>query len=105
MRNFLGRAAESMIALEAKEGKYNPQKHAARLEILLEHWDEILRIVREEVPSVDELERLYDRLQLPKKPSDIGVDDSLLPLSFQATRDIRDKYVISRIFWDLGITE
>lgn len=105
LRNFLGRAAESMIALEAKEGKYNPQKHAARLEILLEHWDEILRIVREEVPSVDELEQLYDRLQLPKKPSDIGVDDSLLPLSFQATRDIRDKYVISRIFWDLGITE
>lgn len=105
LRQFLGRAAESMIALEAKEGKYDVDKHAARLEILLTHWNKILQIVREEVPAIAELEKLYDCLGLPKLPSDIGIDDKLIPLTFEATRDIRDKYVLSRIFWDLGITE
>lgn len=105
LRQFLGRAAESMIALESKEGKYDVAKHAARLEILLAHWSEILQIIREEVPSVAELEGLYDRLGLPKLPSDIGIDNKLIPTTFEATRDIRDKYVLSRIFWDLGITE
>lgn len=104
LRQFLGRAAESMVALEAKEGKYDVDKHAARLEILLNHWDEILQIVHEEIPTIAELEQLYDRLGLPKMPSDIGIDDTLIPLTFEATRDIRDKYVLSRIFWDLGIT-
>jgi len=105
LRRFLGRAAESMIALEAKEGKYNLEAHAERLERILEHWEEIRRIVREELPSSASLEALYDSLGMPKTPEDIGQDSGLLPLTFRATRDIRDKYVLSRLCWDLGVTD
>ena len=69
LKEFLGASADTMIALEAKEGKYDVDKHAARLEILLNHWDEILQIVHEEIPTIAELEQLYDRLGLPKMPS------------------------------------
>ena len=104
LRQFIGRGAENMIALEAKEGKYDQKRHKKRLEILLAHWDEITTIVREELPTSAELEKFYSALQLPKTLSDIGLDNRILPLSFQATRDIRDKYVLSRIYWDLGMT-
>ncbi len=35
----------------------------------------------------------------------IGVDYELLPMTFMATKDIRDKYVLSRLAWDLGVLE
>ena len=36
---------------------------------------------------------------------DLGVDSDTTKLTFQATRDIRDKYVLSRLAWDLGVTD
>ena len=44
-------------------------------------------------------------LQLPTTLEQIGVDPALLPTIFRATKDIRDKYVLSRLAWDLGILE
>ncbi len=102
LRTFLGKGAESMIALEEKERKYDPVLHKARLEIILSHWDEILQIIRQELPSAAELEALLDELDAPKNLSELGVDEELLPTIFRATKDIRDKYVLSRLLWDLG---
>lgn len=105
LRSFLGRGAESMIALEGKEKKYDVSAHKTRLEIVLAHWEEIMEIIRQELPTSAEVERLLDTIDAPKSLGDIGVDDKLLPMIFQATKDIRDKYVLSRLLWDLGILE
>ncbi len=103
LREFLGKAAESMIALEEKEQKYNKESHKERLEVILSHWDEILQIIQEELPTSTELEDLFDKIGAPKTPQEIGVEEAILPLTFEATKDIRDKYVLSRLCWDLGI--
>ena len=103
LRAFLGKGAESMIALEAKEKKYDPVLHAARLEKLADHWNAILEIVGQEIPSVDVLEALYIQVGLPKTLADIGEEENLLPTMLRCTKDIRDKYVLSRMAWDLGI--
>jgi hypothetical protein len=29
----------------------------------------------------------------------------MLPVIFRATKDIRDKYVLSRLAWDLGVLD
>ena len=94
-----------MIALEKKEGKYNKEKHRERLEIILSHWDEIQAIISEELPSVDFVESLMKKLGLPTDVREIGIDPKLLPEVFRATKDIRDKYVLSRLLWDLGIVD
>ena len=104
LRTLLGAGAETMIAQEIREQKYNKEKHTARLEIILQNWDSILQIMTEELPSVAMLERLLDKLQLPKTISEIGTEERLLPTILGATRDIRDKYVLSRLLWDLGIS-
>ena len=105
LRAFLGKAAESMIALEAKEQKYNPQKHSARLDIILDKWDEIADIARREIPDASELEKLYRAIGLPETPEQIGIDADIVPVTLAATKDIRDKYVLSRLIWDLGLTD
>lgn len=105
LRTFLGKGAESMIALEAKEGKYDKAKHAKRLEDILAHWDEILAILNEELPPSAEIEALLDKIGAPKTASDIGLSEDIIPLTFRATKDIRDKYVLSRLAFDLGVEE
>ena len=93
-----------MIALEKNEGKYEQAKHTPRLEMLLANWDEILQILQQELPPSDVLEDLLDKLNAPKNLSHMGIDETLMPAILGATRDIRDKYVLSRILWDLGIS-
>ena len=83
-------------------GLYNEQK---RLEVILANWQTILQITDEELPAAAELEALLDAIAAPKCLADIGVEESLLPVFFKATKDIRDKYVLSRLAWDLGILE
>ena len=48
---------------------------------------------------------LMDTIDAPKTLAEIGIDESLLPDIFRATKDIRDKYVLSRLAWDLDIEE
>ena len=105
LRQLLGKGAESMIALEAKEGKYDVAAHKERLEVILAHWDEILQIMDEELPSSAQLDALMDTIEAPKTLASIGVDEALLPNVFRATKDIRDKYVLSRLAWDLGVLD
>ena len=105
LRTFLGKGAEAMIALEEKEQKYNVECHQKRLEIILEHWDEILKIMDEELPSGAEIEKLLDTIGAPKAVTEMGIEEELLPTTFKATKDIRDKYVLSRLAWDLGVID
>ena len=104
MRAFLGKSADTMIKLEEKEQKYNVNKHAKRLEVIIEKWDKILNIIREEIPSAKVVEGILDTIGAPKTAKEIGIDCDL-GLTFKATKDIRDKYVLSRLLWDLGIIE
>lgn len=105
LRGFLGKGADTMIALEEKEQKYDLEKHKKRLETIILNWDKIMEIISDEIPSALEIENLLVKTKMPRTASEIGIDESLVPMTFEATKDIRDKYVLSRMAWDLGITE
>jgi len=105
LREFLGKSSEAMIALEKKEGKYRKDTHPARFNIIAENWDRILQIMDEELPSSEEIEKLLDTIGISKDLSAIGVDTECARTTFKATKDIRDKYVLSRLAWDLGILD
>ena len=105
LRAFLGKSAETMIALEKKEGKYRKDTHAVRFARIQKCWPEILRILDEELPSSEALSQLLLRLGMPEDASVIGVDAAAMRLSFCATKDIREQYVLSRLAWDLGILD
>jgi glycerol-1-phosphate dehydrogenase [NAD(P)+] len=102
LRGFLGRSAETMIALEEKEGKYRKESHPARFAIIEENWPRIVQIIREEIPSYETLAQLLRTIGIAEEPA---MDQETLRLPFLATKDIRDKYVLSRLAWDLGICD
>lgn len=105
LRTLLGKGAEAMIALEKTEGKYNPDAHRRRLEILLSNWQEILDIIARELPSSHELSTLLIRMEMPQTIEELGIPREQFPDIFRATKDIRDKYVLSRLAWDLGVLD
>ena len=101
IRKFLGHAAEPLIELEVREGKYDVQKHSARLEVIIAHYDDILAIIEEELPTLTSLDELYCKLDMPTLPPESDV----LKMTVMAGKDIRDKYVLPRLLWDLGVLE
>ncbi len=101
---FIGEGAAPMIAAEAKDGKYDPAKHAARLEIILSKWDEILAIL-DTLPSYETVKAALETVGAPADPAEIGQSPEVVKLSFAASKDIRDKYVASRLAWDLGVID
>lgn len=105
LRDFLGSAADTMIALEAKEGKYNKSAHKARFDLIAENWDSILQIIREELPTSEQFEKIMDTVGISTDLNMLDVDSACAKQTFRATKDIRDKYVLSRLAWDLGILE
>lgn len=105
LSRFLGRGAEAIIRLDEKEQKYSIPKHKARLKTILEKWDEITAIIREEIPSAKEVEALLDRIGCPKTTEAWGLSADVIPETFKATKDIRDKYILSRLAFDLGILD
>ena len=102
---FVGPGAQSMITLEKIENKYSVSKHKSRLEKIIANWDRILKIIGEEVKPSKEIEKILDAIGAPKTCTEIGIDAETLPMTFKASKDIRDKYVLSRLCWDLGILD
>lgn len=105
LRTFLGKSGQTMIAKELEEKKYDKSTHPARFQRIVEHWDDIQQILREELPSVEELRQIMKNVGISCDLNTIGVDAECARLTFKATKDIRDKYVLSRLAWDLGILD
>ena len=102
---LLGNSSRTMIALEERERKYSPDTFPRRIERIIEVWDQILKAIGEELPVQSEILTLLRKLGAPTTPAELGIDPATLPEVFEATRDIRDKYVLSRLIFDLGLTE
>lgn len=105
LRSFLGRGATEMINLERKEGKYSAKKHSERLNVIIQKWEDIKEVIRQELMPLHELEKLYYLLNLPKTIEELGMEKTIAVQTFKHTKDIRDKYILSRLCFDLGIID
>ena len=105
LHTFLGKSGETMTALEEKEKKYDKASHPARFRRICTHWDEIQTVIREEIPTHAEISAILKKIGIPEDLQSIGVDKKTAQMTFKATKDIRDKYVLSRLAWDLGILD
>lgn len=104
LRLQLDEGADAMIRGEHKEHKYDPASHPARLEKILSHWDTFLALISE-LPSSEELEDFYTAIDHPLSCREYGLSDEEIRFAFTAAKDIRDKYVLGRLLWDLGLLD
>ncbi|MBN1776921.1 MAG: sn-glycerol-1-phosphate dehydrogenase [Clostridiales bacterium] len=106
MRRVFGGAAEELIRKEYSVWhKNDPGARMARFTRIRDHWDEILRIMDEELPDTAETIGLMRSLRLPVSPREIGITDRQTRDAFIRSRDIRDKYLTSSMLWDMGLLD
>ena len=105
VRRIFGKTAGEIIAIEDKTHKNDPARHAKRLDNLVNHWDEILKIIDEELPDYDALYQTMAKTGMPMRPSEIDVPMDDVVNAFIGARDIRDKYLSCSFLWDLGLTD
>ena len=88
----------ALAELLGKEAKPLTGKHGV---IQPEH----VAVIDEELPPAGEVERLMRSFGMPVSPAEIGIGEDEARFAFLASKDIRDKYVATRLLWDLGILE
>ena len=104
LRRILGKTADTVIALERDVFHNNDAgEHALRLERIVQHWDDILRFMDEELPSTQEIERIMKELDMAMTPEEIGFTRQDTLDAFRAARDTRKKYLTSSMLWDMGV--
>ena len=104
MLEFIGEGAKSMIALNEKDRKYDLKMHAQRLGIIIDKWDKIKSVI-DSLPSSASIIKLLKDIGAPASGEDLGKTKEVTALSLNFTKDIRDKYVASRLMWDLGVLD
>ena len=102
LHRVFGQTAESFIALEKKTQKNEKTRRMQRVGKILENWDELVRLIREDLPDTDALEEKMRRIGMPTRPADIGLRKQAVLDAFVCSRDTRDKYLTSSLIWDLG---
>ena len=83
---------------------YDPQKQAARRENIRKHLFEIIGVI-DTLPSYGEVSSVLRRIGAPTSPEEIGIPERETAVCFKATKDIRDKYILSSLAFDLGVLD
>jgi len=104
MRNSYQGASDSVIALEKEIGKNNPENVSLRLKQLEMHWSEVKEIVTK-LPSADYIRSLLLSLEAPSDPMSVGIDKSTFINSFMVAKELRNRFGLLQILFDLGLTK
>ena len=101
IRRAYGRAAAEVLHLEETEGKNSPEGQKQRLTTAAERWDEIAEVSRV-LPKSRELGEMLAAVGGAASPSEIGVGPELLWDSLVYGKELRARYTILQLLYDLG---
>jgi glycerol-1-phosphate dehydrogenase [NAD(P)+] len=104
MRELYLDAAPSVIALEQAIGKNRPEHVLPRLEKLEANWNKVKEIAGS-LPSADSIKDILLSLDAPADPMAVGIDKTTFMNSFVAAKELRDRFGLLQILFDLRLTE
>lgn len=104
LRERLGKGAEIIIEGDLREQKYDITKHEARIKRICEKWDKIVAIICT-LPSSAWLQKFMREIEHPTSFTELGLSDNDTREAFVMAKDIRDKYVLGKLMWDMGVLE
>jgi len=97
-------AAPGVIKLEENVKKNSPETHSVRIATIEKHWPEIVDIMNS-LPAVSKIEKMLSELDAPINPAQVGVDYQVVVDSIIVAKEVRDRYTILQLLWDLGIAD
>ena len=101
VRRVFGDTAEDILARAKAENKNDRAARLARAEKIISNWDAI-KVIAKETPSSAEIESIMRGAGMPITYTDIGVSKQDVIDAFICSRDVRAKYQLSTLLWDIG---
>ncbi len=98
-----GQAAEGIMALEEKAQKNDITKRNQRLAVMKEKWPQIRQLIRDYLPDQQEMIQLMTSLNAPVNPEEIGISAKRTRETIEVAKEVRDRYTLLQILWDLGL--
>lgn len=105
MRRCYLSAADGIIALEQKSGKNDTASRSRRLVAMKENWEGIQKTIEEGLPKTEAVKQLLESLDAPDHPDQVGLSLELVEEGIQVAKEVRDRYTLLQILWDLGLEE
>lgn len=103
IRSIFNMVSEDIILFEEQVQKNDPKMVLQRIEFLESNWKEIRDTVRTYLPSSIKLIDLMENIDAPTKPDQIGVNEEMLTNSIQYAKEIRNRYGLLQIMFDLSL--
>lgn len=105
VHRVFGKAADEIIRVEDRVHKNDPARLRRRIDAICTHWDEILRIIGEELPDYETLYAQMKATGMPTEPGDLDISTEDVVNAYLGARDIRDKYLSCSLLWDMGLEQ
>jgi glycerol-1-phosphate dehydrogenase [NAD(P)+] len=93
------------VVEHAKPGYPSEQELRRRLEKLVDEWDSILGEASRTLRTRASLERELDAAECPTRFADLSVDRDRARRAIFHSKDIRNRYTILHLAWELGMLE
>ncbi len=104
MRTAYKKAAPSVIALEKELHKNSPENVLQRIDRLEAHWSECKELAAA-LPAAEYIRELLLILSAPVSPAEVGIDKATFINSFLAAKELRNRFGLLQILFDLGLAE
>ena len=104
IRRVFPSSAEDILKMEKQARKNAPENRRQRAERVIDAWDDILALISD-LPPYEDMAAFMKKLGMPTRPEEIGVDQQDVLDAFICSRDIRDKFILSSMIWDIGYME
>ncbi|MBQ8390874.1 MAG: glycerol-1-phosphate dehydrogenase, partial [Oscillibacter sp.] len=104
IRMAYGPAAQGVIDMEAKAKKNEVSGRLARIDSMEKNWAEITALL-EALPASETVAELLKSLGASYLPEQIEVDGEMLRNTFLYCKEVRARYTILQMVWDLGLLD
>lgn len=104
MHKAYGPAAPGVIEMENKAQKNETNGRLARIDSMEKNWDAILKLLND-LPPAQYVMDILRSLSSPCLPHEIRVDKALLKDTFMYCKEVRARYTILQMLWDLDLLD
>ena len=99
-----GPAAEGIIDMEKSAQKNAAEGCLKRIDAIEANWSDIQKLLAD-LPSSGSIIELLQQLESPYLPSQIGIDDAMLKNTMLYCKEVRNRYTILQLLWDLDLLD
>lgn len=96
---------KNIIEFEEEVQKNRKDKVLERIDILEHNWEKVKETIRIYLPSSKNLIKLMESIGAPVRPEQIGVSKEMLDNSIRYGKEIRNRYGLLQILFDLSLYE